>query len=232
MVSASITIREWVVIYGRTLAKCPLGSRKMRKTGFTLVELLVVIAIISLLMALLLPALRGARERAKLTVCINNLDQLGNVTYMFAHDHDDQIPDFAGAFTPGWGTVTGDPTEGTFYPYHKNEKIYVCPSTGMPPGERAFSYPVPYYMQYDGRGRPRKYSQFKQPTKAIVLVEENNDKKVWPWVWDFLFSNIDFTGYQHGKAATALRADGHADTLESGLVYADHWDRRGIFGTF
>jgi prepilin-type N-terminal cleavage/methylation domain-containing protein len=60
--------------------------------GFTLIELLVVLAVIGILTALLLPALAGAKQRARAVQCVNNLRQIGVLVRLYADDHGGRLP--------------------------------------------------------------------------------------------------------------------------------------------
>lgn len=61
--------------------------------GFTLIELLCVIAIIVVLVAVLIPSLSNARERARMTVCASNMRQVYVATENYATENMDKYPD-------------------------------------------------------------------------------------------------------------------------------------------
>lgn len=56
------------------------------------------IAVIALLMAILLPALRRAREQANATYCLNNLRQIGLAVHLYAQGNDFKVVRYGGSW--------------------------------------------------------------------------------------------------------------------------------------
>lgn len=81
--------------------------------AFTLVELLVVISIISVLLAIVVPALSGARRQARTLLGMRNQREVTNAVNLFAADNDDLYPPTVATVGSGdrWNWV--DPTKLT-----------------------------------------------------------------------------------------------------------------------
>ena len=66
------------------------------RRAFTLVEFLVVMSIIALLIALILPALKNARDTAHIAMCASRQHQLLIGLFAWAADHDGALPPGSG----------------------------------------------------------------------------------------------------------------------------------------
>jgi prepilin-type N-terminal cleavage/methylation domain-containing protein len=127
---------------GRQDGFLQLFSDVINDTGFTLIELLVVIAVIGILSAILLPALAGAKEKAKATQCINNLHEIGLVANMYADDNNETFFCNAGGSLPNGGQWTLNPRSTIELPpsndsaywalgykqyFSDTQKLFACP---------------------------------------------------------------------------------------------------------
>ncbi|RMD76321.1 MAG: DUF1559 domain-containing protein, partial [Lentisphaerae bacterium] len=63
-------------------------KESLNKPRFTLIELLIVVTIITILAALLLPALSRARAMARQVKCSSHLKQLGVALALYADDYE------------------------------------------------------------------------------------------------------------------------------------------------
>ena len=107
--------------------------------AFTLVELLVVISVIALLLALLMPALAGARWQARGLVCRSNLRQLVLASAGYATENDGFYVPAAedmwdGAGRRRWHGVRADlgeafdPSKGPLAGYLAEGRVKECPA--------------------------------------------------------------------------------------------------------
>lgn len=113
---------QMTISYGRSTGKHITGSpgnRQVRR-GFTLIELLVVVAIISLLIAILLPALQHAREQARSTVCLANMKTLATGVFQYAGDWNDWLPFHSDS---NWGTNARHAPVTTLAKYVRPPKV-------------------------------------------------------------------------------------------------------------
>jgi prepilin-type N-terminal cleavage/methylation domain-containing protein/prepilin-type processing-associated H-X9-DG protein len=108
-----------------------------RKQAFTLIELLVVIAIIALLLAVIIPSLKKAKEKAQETICRSNLKNIGMAFILYLEDNDYKTYNSSTSNGFEWTDSSGhylDPDSwdaywGVAYKHYVDEPdIFGCPS--------------------------------------------------------------------------------------------------------
>ena len=146
-----------------------------KKAGFTLVELLVVISIISMLMAILLPALSSARQMAKGVSCMSNLRQMSLAVQMYTNESDGYYPPawviydgysitWCGKYYKEDGVKYIDAAKGPLWPYLQEKEILRC---------RTFSISHPQ-VKFTGSGEISGYGINCQYVAGDPVVDTND----------------------------------------------------------
>ena len=161
------------------MCTCPCAGARRR--AFSLVELLVVIGIIAMLLAVLMPALSGARRSAVRTQCLSNLRQMqiAQTAYASACNHDLIAPGRGSKDLQGSWISALEPFSGTTLARRcpADESPYFDqPIPGVTPDAfRVTSYGINNYVaptHVPPGSRPvKKITQVKNSSAVIQFVE-------------------------------------------------------------
>lgn len=99
-----------------------------RKNGFTLIELLVVIAIIALLLSVLLPSLKKARQKAQEIICRSNLKQWGLIWSLYLNDYNSRFPWGNYGVSNAGQTIEAGAWLNSLQPYYEADDMRFCPT--------------------------------------------------------------------------------------------------------
>lgn len=177
-------------------------SRTAKSTAFTLIELLVVVAILGILAGLLLPVMARGKDKARDTICLNNLKELAAAVSLYADDHAGRVP--AAERQPSNPVVPTNPLPricDVLASYVGNSSnVFHCPKDILPP-ER---FPV------EGSSYEWNYTFNSEPLNSLSTRKISFSPDKAPLMYDY--DNFHVGGTNGMKFV--FYADGHVAPLE------------------
>jgi prepilin-type N-terminal cleavage/methylation domain-containing protein len=195
---------------------------RLATRGFTLIELLVVIAIISILAALLMPALKNARESGRRAACLNNLRQVGLAITMYSNENDGYIIGYVSAdesklwaemlFPTNQFSTFRCPTDKKFQPTDLLYNVSYGVCNGLNYGT-TLNDPFSGQYGFNNGGWPR-IDQIPNPT-SFAMVADSEDNAL-DAVFGTLRSRIindhgAHFAWRHNEGANLICWDGHGE---------------------
>ena len=233
---------ECPMTVGPTISKYENNLNQPRKEPsmkqrFTLIELLVVIAIIAILAAMLLPALSAARERARVTNCINLLKNMGSALHIYSGFSNDFLPAQTGHCSRPACYMAWNYFVSTSYSQHapallvnngcfgntdyrinsveKNirasrDKYFLCPSDTTTTNFRNASYMYFFISPSDVQsgGHDTIPSKWGSDVTRGIVGADSPDNVVWVEQF-YKSSDSSKLGNYHVNTINALRLGGH-----------------------
>ena len=223
-------------------------NRNPKRAGFTLVELLVVIAIIAILAAMLLPALKRARESAKSSVCLSNLKQFGLAFHMYANDYQGRLPHYwicscaggCGCFTYFTNLlVDGRYLPDTGWVYRNwgeiDTGVWRCPSVGKNIIFAGGGYGVNFsHVIVDAASGAVNLSQFRRTGGIALIGDAEIATGIWrgwtvmsihcPTTYDWLLNEVGQSAARHNGKANVCFLDQHVESKSYQDLYSNKND--------
>ncbi len=139
--------------------------------GFTLVELLVAMVIISILAAMLLPALSGARRSARSAACLSNLHQIGLALELYVQENNHHLP--VCAMIPSADT-NSPPITAVLAPFLGPKPVFKCPADQTLFEREQTSYEWNRFLNGASYDRPQDWSPETQVIVNTIFGGRHN----------------------------------------------------------